>query len=232
MTNWINNRFNLKDEYYTPKILVDSILPYVKPFKKIWCPFDTTESEFVIGLTEAGHEVICSHIWTGKDFFLFEPPEYECIVSNPPFSQKLAVLERLYRLNKPFAVLFGLPILNYQEVGAFFLDKSLQLLIVDKKVSFDGNTASFNTSYFCNRMLPRDLMFAHLEHNNSNKHFIPSRMYTSNQSQDTAATLASNLEQTMMVEGLVKGNVTIDIKNLSIDTSSSVINGSTRKKAA
>jgi hypothetical protein len=176
MTKWITSRFNLKDEYYTPKILVDMILPHLKPFKKIWCPFDTVDSEFVLGLLEAGHDVICSHIWTGKDFFFYEPPDFDCIVSNPPFSLKLEVLKRLYQFDKPFAVLLGLPILNYQEVGNFFLNKPLQLLIVDKKVSFDGNTASFNTSYFCNKVLPRDLMFAHLEHNNSGKHFIPSRM--------------------------------------------------------
>lgn len=71
----------------------------------------------------------------------------------------------------------GLPILNYQEIGEFFLDKSLQLLIVDKKVSFDGNTASFNNSYFCYNFLPNDLMFVHLEHNNSGKKFVASHMY-------------------------------------------------------
>ena len=57
----------------------------------------------------------------------------------------------------------GLPILNYQEIGEFFLDKELQLLIVDKKVSFDGNNASFNNSYFCNNMLPKDIIFEHLD---------------------------------------------------------------------
>jgi hypothetical protein len=70
----------------------------------------------------------------------------------------------------------GLPILNYQEMGNFFIDKDLQLLIVDKKVSFDGNTASFNNSYFCKDILPRDLMFEHLEHNNSGNNFVGSRM--------------------------------------------------------
>ena len=63
-------------------------------------------------------------------------------------------------------MILGLPILNYQEVGEFFLNKDLQLLIVDKKVSFDGNTASFNNSYFCYKFLPRDIIFEHLENNN------------------------------------------------------------------
>lgn len=177
MSNWLNkDSFNEKDEYYTPSILVEPILKYIKPNSTIWCPFDTSDSEFVILLTEAGHNVIYSHIWNGQDFFSYEPEFYEYIISNPPFTRKLDVLDRLYKLDKPFAMILGLPILNYQEVGNFFLDKELQLLIVDKKVSFDGNTASFNNSYFCHNFLPKDIIFLHLKNNNSNKYFKGSRM--------------------------------------------------------
>lgn len=49
MSNWLNTKsFNEKDEYYTPKILVEPILKYIKPNSIIWCPFDTENSEFVI----------------------------------------------------------------------------------------------------------------------------------------------------------------------------------------
>ncbi len=176
MKSWLKTgSFNEKDEYYTPPSLVRPILEYAKGV--VWCPFDTDKSEFVIQLKEAGHKVIYSHIWGGKDFFSYEPQEhYDCIISNPPFTRKLEVLNRLYKLDKPFAMILGLPILNYQEVGEFFLNKELQLLIVDKKVSFDGNTASFNNSYFCYKMLPRDLIFTHLENNNSKRHFVGSNM--------------------------------------------------------
>ena len=178
MSNWLaTGKFNEKDEYYTPPILVKPILKYLKPHSIVWCPFDTEDSEFVILLKEAGHKVIYSHIWNGEDFFNYEPSEnYDYIISNPPFTKKLKVFERLYKLNKPFAMISGLPILNYQEIGEFFLDKDLQLLIVDKKVSFDGNTASFNNSYFCYKILPKDLIFYHLEHNNTGINFIGSRM--------------------------------------------------------
>jgi len=178
MSNWLKvNSFNEKDEYYTPKILVEPIMKYIKPNSTIWCPFDTEDSEFVILLKESGYNVIYSHIWLGQDFFKYEPKEhYDYIISNPPFTRKLEVLERLYKLDKPFAMILGLPILNYQEIGNFFLGKKLQLLIVDKKVSFDGNTASFNNSYFCKDILPNDIIFEHLENNNSNGYFVGSRM--------------------------------------------------------
>lgn len=181
MSNWLNtNSFNKKDEYYTPKILVEPIIKYIQPKSVVWCPFDTESSEFVIMLKEAGHTVIYSHIWDGQDFFTYEPEEYDCIVSNPPFTRKLEVLERLYKIGKPFAMILGLPILNYQEVGDFFIGKDLQLLIVNKKVSFDGNTASFNNSYFCYKMLPKDIIFCSLENNNSRKHFVKSSMNNEN----------------------------------------------------
>lgn len=177
MSSWLaTGKFNKKDEYYTPEILVNAIIPYISSKMIVWCPFDTKESEFVYALKCNGNKVIYSHIRDGKDFFLYEPKQYDCIISNPPFTRKLEVFDRLYKLNKPFAMVCGLPILNYQEVGEFFLDKPLQLLIVDKKVSFDGNTASFNNSYFCNNILPRDLIFCHLKHNNTRKNFVPSRM--------------------------------------------------------
>jgi hypothetical protein len=169
-------KWSKNDEQYTPKILVEPILKYINLNDIVWCPFDTETSEFVINLQERGIRVVFSHISLDQDFFTYEPEEYTCIVSNPPFSLKFEVLERLYTLNKPFAMLLGLPILNYQQTGNFFLDKELQLLIVDKKVSFNGNTSAFNCSYFCYNFLPKDIIFTHLEHNNTNKDFKKSRM--------------------------------------------------------
>lgn len=186
MSNWLKtNSFSEKDEYYTPKILVEPIKKYIKPNSTVWCPFDTENSEFVIAFKELGHKVIHTHIWNGEDFFEIDVPECDYIISNPPFTRKLEVFDKLYEIGKPFAMVMGLPILNYQEVGNFFLDKKLQLLIVNKKVSFDGNTASFNNSYFCYNMLPEDLMFADLEHNNSRKNYVASRMHNDLKGVDT-----------------------------------------------
>jgi len=178
MSNWLRSTsFNKKDEYYTPAIMVYPIIEYLKAGSTIWCPFDTEDSEFVRVFKASGFKVIHSHIWEGLDFFEYEPSEpYDYIISNPPFTKKIEILERLYNLNKPFAMILGLTILNYQVVGKFFLDKNLELLIFDKKVSFDGNTASFNCSYFCNGILPIGLTFYHLPHNNTKENFIPSGM--------------------------------------------------------
>lgn len=179
MSTWLRTgAFNEKDEYYTPPVLVSAILPYIPKGATVWCPFDTVDSEFVTAISQT-NPVVHSHIWAGQDFFSYTPDKFDIVVSNPPFTRKLEVLDRLYSLGCPFALVLPLPMLNYQEVGSFFLGKELQLLIVDKKVSFDGNTASFNNSFFCRGLLPSDLLFAHLPHNNSRKNFTPSAMYLS-----------------------------------------------------
>lgn len=171
------------DELYTPRILVEPIIEFIPKGSTIWCPFDTENSEFVIVLKEHGFKVIHSHIWEGKDFFNYEPTEhYDYIISNPPFSLKLDVFKRLVKLGKPFAVLMNSMAEQYQIVGNYFYKlsqqgKQIQKLTPDKKVSFDGNTSSFNTAYFCLNFLPRDNMYCHLEHNNTGKYYTPSRMY-------------------------------------------------------
>lgn len=82
-----------------------------------------------------GFSVIRSDISDGLDFFTYEPPEYDCIVSNPPFTQKDAVLKRLYELGKPFAVL--LPLNSLQGVDRYkYFRQGIQILAFDKRIAF------------------------------------------------------------------------------------------------
>ena len=179
----MNGMYSENDELYTPRILVEAIVQFIPKGSTVWCPFDTANSEFVLVLREKGFKVIHSHIWDGKDFLTYEPAEhYDCIISNPPFSIKLDVFKRLFDLGKPFAILMNSNAEQYQNIGNFFYEMSLQgkyiqKLNPDKKVSFNGRTSAFNTSYFCWNFLPMGYMMCHLENNNSGKHYVPSRMY-------------------------------------------------------
>ena len=62
------------DEYYTLEKSVEMIIPHLKSkgFKTIWCPFDTSESNFV-KILKKEFNVIHSHIFTGEDFFEYSP---------------------------------------------------------------------------------------------------------------------------------------------------------------
>ena len=96
------------DEFYTPRYAILPLLKYIKEKAVIWCPFDTTESNFVKLLIEKGHSVYFSHLDFNEDFFTFTPDfHYDYIISNPPYSKKGEVLKRLFELKKPFAMLVG-----------------------------------------------------------------------------------------------------------------------------
>ena len=73
----------------------------------IWCPFDTEDSLFVKLFRQRGYTVIATHIANGQDFFAIDPPKCDYIISNPPYSLKGEVFERLFQLNIPFAMLVG-----------------------------------------------------------------------------------------------------------------------------
>lgn len=158
------------DEVYTPTYAIKPILKYLNPNLKVWCPFDTEESEFVNVLSSNGNKVIYSHIDNGQDFFSYEPEEeYDIIISNPPYSTKDLVLKRLFELKKPFMVL--LPIQALQGVRRFPYLVDCQALIFDKRINFfkDFKTKeiqkgiSFGTFYLCKGVLPKDLIFEKLE---------------------------------------------------------------------
>ena len=157
------------DEMYTPMYAVDNIIKYIPKDKKIWCPFDKEWSAFVQSFKRGGYSVVRSHIDDGQDFFEYEPDEYDVIVSNPPFSIKDKILERLYELNKPFAVL--LPMNSLQGKARFkYFEQGIQMLAFDSRIGFHTSDtmqepmswSSFATAYFCRDVLPRDLIIEKL----------------------------------------------------------------------
>lgn len=152
------------DEKYTPRYAVLPIVKYLPKGKIIWCPFDTKNSEFVHALKEAGFDVAYSHIATGQDFFSYEPEQWDIIISNPPFSNKKEVFERCLELGKPFGLLMSNFWLNDASPSRLFKDRELQLLLFNKRVQYnDLNRVPFGSSYFCHKLLPKQIIFDELE---------------------------------------------------------------------
>ena len=153
------------NELYTPAFAVDPIIKYLPKDKIMWLPFDDEWSMFYQRLTEEGFKVIRSSLSEGKDFFEYEPDTWDFIVSNPPFSIKDKVLERLYSFNKPFAVLLPLNSLQGKTRYKYF-SQGIQLLSFDARVSYHDREhmdkpvkgSPFATAYFCRDVLPRDLI--------------------------------------------------------------------------
>ena len=156
------------DECYTPAYGVTPILKYIPKDAKVWCPFDTKESEFVKQIG-AQNLVISTHISTGQDFLTYTPNfEWDVIVSNPPFTNKRKFFERALSFNKPFALIMTNTWLNDSAPKQLFKDKDLQLLMFDKRMKFhspDGrpnDKITFSSSYYCWNFLPKQIIMEQL----------------------------------------------------------------------
>lgn len=156
------------DECLTPDYGVKPIIKYIPKNAVVWCPFDTEESEFVKQIRANGNKVIYSHISNGQDFYTWEPKErWDCIVSNPPFTAKRQIFERVLSFNKPFALIMSNTWLNDAAPKQLFKEKDLQLLMFEQRMKFLNNgkvqnKITFSSSYFCYNFLPKQIIMESL----------------------------------------------------------------------
>jgi len=157
MAGFHTKTFIKHDDYMTPKSSWEAIKEYIPKDKIIWEAFygDGKSGQY---LTELGFNVIHEE----RDFF-DEPPEYGCIVSNPPFSQSKAVMKRLAELDKPFIVIMPSSKINTSYFRENYMNKGLQIIIPRKRIHFtklvDGkvpdkwkNACNFDCFYYCYKM--------------------------------------------------------------------------------
>ncbi len=155
------------DECYTPAYGVEPILKYIPKDAKVWCPFDTKESEFVKQISQQ-NSVVHSHISLEQDFFTYEPFHWDVMVSNPPFTDKRKYFERALSFGKPFALIMTNTWLNDSAPKQLFKNKDLQLLMFDKRIKFtspdgrENNKITFSSSYYCWNFLPKQIIMREL----------------------------------------------------------------------
>jgi hypothetical protein len=157
------------DEFYTPKFAVKPIIKYLKQQSFIWCPFDTKESNYAKLLTEAGHNVLCTHIDNGVNFFDYKiNNDIDYIISNPPYSLKTEVLQRLFEINIPFAMLVGVVgLFESQKRFDMFKNNKFEIMYFNKRVSYMKDYMSnklelnppFSSVYVCHNILPQQIVF-------------------------------------------------------------------------
>lgn len=160
------------DEFYTPLYAVKPIVKYIPRSSKIWCPFDTDDSLFVKYFRELGYEVIATHIQNGVDFFKTDVPDCDYIISNPPYSVKGKVFERLFEIGKPFAMLVGVVgLFESQERFNMFKNHDFEIMYLNKRVAYFKDYGEqkpslnppFSSVYLCSHMLPKQIVFEEIE---------------------------------------------------------------------
>ena len=159
---------NPNDEFYTPNYAIEPLLKHLPKGSRIWCPFDTQESNYVKIFAENGHPVVWSHLCTNQDFFTMEVPDCDYIISNPPYSLKAEVFERLFEIGKPFAMLVGVVgIFESQRRFPMFKNNDFEIMYFDKRISYFKSYADqkpslnppFSSVYICKDLLPKQIVF-------------------------------------------------------------------------
>lgn len=159
------------DEFYTPEYAIIPILKYIKKNSTIWCPFDTDKSNYVKLFKEYGHSVINTHLEIGIDFFNCEVPQCDYIISNPPYSLKTEVFEKLFIIGKKFAMLVGVVgLFESKKRFSMFRDNDFEIMYFDKRISYfrsyDDQKPSlnppFSSVYLCSGVLPKHIVFEEL----------------------------------------------------------------------
>lgn len=161
------------DEIYTPEYAIKPLLKYLPKNIIIWECTDYGSSNITKVLKDNGYKVISTH--TKDNFnFLEDTPDFEfdIIITNPPYSQKDKFLQKCYEYKKPFALLLPITALEGIKRGTMFRKNGLELIVLDKRVEFMENMIKdydkkksgnwFNTSWFCWKLLNKELNFEEL----------------------------------------------------------------------
>ena len=124
MAEFHRKTFLKHDDYMTPKYAWQNIQQYIPKDKVIWEAFmgDGKSGKY---LEELGFNVIHND----NDFFDDDTlPEYDILVSNPPFSKSKDILNRLKILDKPFILILPSSKINTQYFRLFKND--IQIIII------------------------------------------------------------------------------------------------------
>ena len=157
------------DDYQTPQYAVEPLIPYLKDrgFKVIWeCACG--KGYLVDALRRHGFKVIASDIIYGQDFLSWTPDnDWDCIVTNPPYSLRYEFIKRAYELGKSWCMLMTLTTLEGKR-QRLFEKYGIELLLLDKRVNFEtpsggkGSGSWFPVAWFCWKVLPKQICFGRI----------------------------------------------------------------------
>ena len=161
MAGFATKTFSKHDDYMTPATAWEAIRQYIPTDKVIWEAFygDGTSGQ---NLREMGLNVY------HEDEDFFQNNRGDIVVSNPPFTMKKQVIQRLVELDKPFVLLMPVATMATSYVRELLKD-NLQIIVPRRRIQFhklvDGeiqteNKCNFDCYYFCYKMnLPTGIVF-------------------------------------------------------------------------
>jgi len=132
------------DECYTTENEADKLVRYIEQYgivskqDVIWLPFDNEFSNIYKALKKHGFTTIMTNLENGQDFYFYQPSKWDLIITNPPFSGRTDLMNRLIYLDKPFIILQATQFFNNQYAVNFLCEFSedFKLLLPRSRMSF------------------------------------------------------------------------------------------------
>jgi len=154
------------DKFQTPPKALDPLYPYFPKRWKIWeCACG--DSSLAYRIAEHGYDVFASDVDNGWDFLTIEPPPFDAIITNPPFSIKDKFIARCYELGKPWALLMPITALGGQKRQAMYRKYGVQIIMLGKRLQFIAPPAKGawqeHAWFTWGLDLPNDIVFARLD---------------------------------------------------------------------
>jgi len=144
------------DIFQTPSWPVEAILEYIPKDWLIWEPA-CGEGLMVETMKNQGYDVIGTDIMNGFDFLspmATKRIDYDCIITNPPYSTKDQWLEVCFLTGLPFALLLPVTAIGEQKRFKLYKEHGIQILLLPERVHFvtpsgEGSGSWFSTAWFC-----------------------------------------------------------------------------------
>lgn len=135
------------NDFQTPSSALTPLMMYLQPEWIIWeCA--AGEGNLVHALRSFGYQTVFSDILFGQDFLSYQPQNWDCIVTNPPFSIKQQFLNRAYMLGKPFALLLPLTTFETEKRQRLFRENGLEVIFFNPRINFETPSGGESRSWF------------------------------------------------------------------------------------
>jgi hypothetical protein len=130
-------RANTPDNFQTPVEALTPLWPYLRPEWMIWEPA-CGKGNLTRAFWEEGRPCVGTDITHGKDFLSDpHPPQFDCIVTNPPYSIKDQFLARCYEFGKPFALLMPITALGCKRRQALYRRYGIEVIFMPGRIDFE-----------------------------------------------------------------------------------------------
>lgn len=161
------------DRCMTPAYALDPLLPFLLRHDVVWEPAAGT-GNIMRAICPPVSSVVATDIYgeyarPARSFFSWQPPRFDAIVTNPPYSIKFEWLARCYQLGKPFALLVPVETIGAQKAQALMERHGAELLLLNRRVNFEmpnkgweGSAAQFPVLWLCWKMLPEPIVYGRL----------------------------------------------------------------------